>query len=651
MRSYDLIEDYFGRGQSQSSKNIPDVVSTTPEWVIAVIRLRHPTTYRRKDRGSFSTFFPDAVDTRGKTLIITDDCTNIQTSAIKGNHLSQLSATLLPGANYLSDILPGDYVIGWMLNEKERAEDLVKRIRDGKPCNHFRDGLKFFGRVHQLRKQLTQDPGGTRVTRYNLSGVGFSEFDATLYYNPHLAENIPAIGRWFGRIASSFNQLVDNGKYIDVNKAIPFFVDLLLGRGVPQNLGRSNSDPALKSTAGVEAPYSYIVPQAYGSLIDKTTSSKEGGSLSYADMLELQIGVQTFGSGTGGSFSTESQQDQDADAKSLAAIFTPDGPTSGSRRDTGTNMMGRFLPQIPQFENASVWSILSQYLNPACNEMFTALRTNGDGNVVPTLVVRQLPFSSGLVNVPFPVTRYLDLPRWRAHPAMVVAADLGRSDTMRFNFVHVLGVAPTPVGKNDLTGQTVRNPPLRDDLDIARNGLRNYSTTVPCAFEDVKVKTGGSSQGTAASNWMDLLADILMGQHLTLTGSITMVGVQAPICIGDNVEWDGVVFHIEAVSHTGQIAPDGTKTFFTTLQVSHGMRDNPGEDDITLYAGIKALDQTAFDAPAVTDVAIDPKNENEEPANTGDVKASRDAAFADKQAEVNGPVSPTDASSIFGSIR
>ena len=649
MRSYDLIEDYFGRGQGQAGQNIPDVVTTTPEWVIAVIRLRHPITYRRKDKASFSTFFPDAVDTRGATLIIRDDCVSISTSSQKGNHLSQFSATLVPGQNYLSNILPGDYVIAWMLNEKERAEDLVQRIRDGKACNRFKDGLKFFGRCHALRKQLQQDPGGTRITRYLLTGVGFSEFDATFYYNPHLAENIPAIGRWFGRIASSFNQLVDDGKYIDVNKAIPFFVDLLLGRGVPESLGRGNSDPALKSSAGVEAPYSYIVPTSVGTLIGKTVSSKEGGALAYADMLELIGGVWTFDNTPGETASAQASDSDSQDAQD-AAIFTPDGPAGGSRRITSNKMLGRFLPQIPQFENTTVWSILSQYLNPACNEMFTALRTNGDGNVVPTLVVRQLPFSSGLVNPPFAITRFLDLPRWRIHPAMVTGADIGRSDTMRFNFVHVLGVAPTPVGKNDLTGQTVRNPPFRDDLDIARNGLRNYSTTVPCAFEDIKVKTG-TGGSTAASNWMELISDILMGQHLALNGTMTLVGVQAPICIGDNVEWDGVAFHIEGLTHTGQLQPDGKKTFYTVLQLSHGMRINPGQDDITLYAGIKQLDQTAFDAPAITDVALDPKNENEDAPNTGDVKAQRDAEFADKTAEANGPVSPTDASSIFGSIR
>jgi hypothetical protein len=261
--------------------------------------------------------------------------------------------------------------------------------------------------------------------------------------------------------------------------------------------------------------------------------------------------------------------------------------------------MGKFLPQIPQFENTNVWSILKQYLNPAMNEMFTCLRTNGDGQVVPTLVVRQLPFSSPLVKLPFPVTRFLDLPRWRAHPILVRQASVGRSDSLRINWVQCMGLAPEPVGKNNATAQLVRNPPYRDDLDVARSGLRPYKVTIPCALEDVRVRVDESG-ATAAKNWNALLADILMGQHLTLTGSVTLAGIQAPICIGDNFEWDGVVFHIEAVTHSCSENTDGKRSFSTTLQLSHGVRAQPGEDDISLFAGIRADDMTAFN-PGVTD--------------------------------------------------
>lgn len=629
MRSYDLLQDYLGQGQEDLTKVEPDKVGVNAHWAIAIVRLKYPMSYRRQDRASFSQFFPDAVATRGKTLVITSDAVHIQCTATKSSHLTQMSATLRPGqTNYLSEVLPGDYVFVWMLNEEERHADLLSRIRSGKPCNKFMDGLKFYGKVNGLQKDLSQSPDGFRTVSYNLTGVGFSEFDATLFYDPHLAEKITTIGRLMGRIGANLNQLTTQGM-IDVNAAIPYFVDLLLGRGIPTNLGRGNSDPRLKSTAGLEGEYSYIIPQEIGTILGKTVSSKGGGALAAADILELQVGVQNFNrdrtiSDYEKGILQESNPDADIDAKNKALVFTPDGPTSGSRRFTGTDMMGRFLPTPPQFTNASVWSILNQYLNPACNEMFTCLRTNGEGNVVPTLVVRQLPFSSNLVKVPFPVTKFQEVPRWVVHPILVRAAHIGRSDSLRFNFVNVQGLQPIDKGTGH-TGQLVRNPPFRDDLDIARSGLRNYSTTIPCALEDIKNQTS-TSGSTAASNWMDLMADILMGQHLTLTGSIVLVGVQAPICPGDNIEWDGVVFHIESVSHSCQQQADGKKSFSTSLALSHGVRSNPGTEDLEIYAGIKSQDQMAYNPP-VTDEGQENKNLLEDASGTKKTQEDRAAVI------------------------
>ncbi len=551
------------------------------------------------------------------------------------------------GVNYLSEVLPGDYLCVWMLNEAERAADLAQRIRDGKPCNKFMDGLKFLGKADAVQKSLTQSPDGQRTIRYSLTGNGFSEFDATLFYDQHLAEKFKSIGQYFGRIASSLNQLTVDGM-VDVNKAIPFFIDLLYGRGVPPNLGRDGpADPALKSTAGLEGPYSYILPQAVGTLIGKTKSSKDPGVLAYADVLELQTGIQSYAL-RGTAPNPETDPDEDIDDINRGLTFTPEGPTTGSRRESPYPMMGRFNPTPPQFTNASVWSILSQYLNPACNEMYTVLRTNGQGNVVPTLVVRQLPFSSNLVNVPFQVTKFLDLPRWKIHPILVRTAVIGRSDALRFNFVNVQGLSA--IDKVGATAQLVRNPPFRDELDISRSGLRAYQTTIPCAIDEIKVQNSVGSTTTAASNWMDLMADILMGQHLTLTGTLSLVGIQAPICVGDNLEWDGVVFHIESVSHACQINGNGIKSFTTTLALSHGLRVDAGTDDITIYAGIKATDQTQLN-PGLTDEGQDNGNVLADPEGTQPINSRRSAALGDAQLRQEAPLDANTIQGIFRSVK
>jgi hypothetical protein len=609
MRTYDLIQDFSPDDPEAHS------VSVSADWLMAVVRVKYPMTYRRRDKASFSTFFPRATEVRGKTLIIHGGISSLQVSSTKSNHLSTLGATLLPGdVNYLSEVLPGDYLVAWMLNDEQRTKNLIERIREGKACNNFSDGIKFFGKVESLQKSLTQSPEGHRNVRYSLQGTGFSEFDATLFYNPHLQEKIPSIGRFFARITEGFNKLVgQNSKgpnYIDVNHAIPFFVDMLLGSGVPTNLGRGNSDPRLKATAGLEGDYSYIIPKEFAALIGKTKSSKDGGAFAAADVIEIQHGVQLYNQDKGMQTSVLSKEfakshDYDDTDIRKAAIFSCDGQDVGTRRYTGTPMLGRFLPQIPQFTNSTVWSILSQYLNSACNEMYVCLKPNGFGRVVPTLTIRQLPFSSGLGKTPFPITRFLDLPRWKVPSVIVRSVQLGRSNALRFNWIHVVGVNPNQGSSADAS-QTVRNPPFRDELDISRSGLRNYSAKIPCSWEDINDNINKNGH-TAAQDWMTLLSDILMGQHLTLTGSMSTQGIPSPIAPGDNIEWDGVVLHIESVTHNCSITPDGKKSFLTTLTLTHGMRTSPGQDDISLYAGIRSGDQISFD-PGTTNEEVDNGN-------------------------------------------
>lgn len=70
---------------------------------------------------------------------------------------------------------------------------------------------------------------------------------------------------------------------------------------------------------------------------------------------------------------------------------------------------------------------------------------------------------------------------------------------------------------------------------------------------------------------MHILSDILMGQHLTLTGTMTVVGIQSPICPGDNLEFDDTVLHIESVTHQYTSDDGGRTSFSTVLQLSHGL--------------------------------------------------------------------------------
>jgi hypothetical protein len=144
----------------------------------------------------------------------------------------------------------------------------------------------------------------------------------------------------------------------------------------------------------------------------------------------------------------------------------------------------------------------------------------------------------------------------------------------------------------------LNNKPIRDDVDIMRSGIRPYMTTVDCWVDD--------TVGKAPTQWMSLIADWTIGSHLTLNGTIELYGVQAPIAEGDNVSFDGVIYHVMGVEHNAQMNPDGgNKAWSTTLQVTNGMRNTDNlqvtnastENDVTqgllpVYPGFDKLDNT-----------------------------------------------------------
>ncbi len=271
----------------------------------------------------------------------------------------------------------------------------------------------------------------------------------------------------------------------------------------------------------------------------------------------------------------------------------------------------------------------------AINEIYTALKVNQDGHIVPTIVFRQIPFTTdafvppqvpenpggGLgkldgVRIEGPslggpqkmktletnTTKFLDLPRWYVPPALVRRVHVGRSNATRTNFIHLYGTSSyLTQGGTPIQNQMLNNKPIRDDVDIFRSGIRPYMTTVDCWVDD--------TVGKAPTQWMSLIADWTIGSHLTLNGTIELYGVQAPIAEGDNVSFDGVVYHIMSVEHTAQMdANGGNKSWMTTLQVTNGMRDTDGmqitnastskdlaQGLIPIYPGFDKLDNTLLD--------------------------------------------------------
>lgn len=559
---FNVIEDYA----PGSSEDIPEQISTSAFWIVAIIRLGAPLSFSRATLSSVSTDVTLGAFLRSdKPLVITDDCTQIVIQNNKNSHLKYLSATLKQSNdNYLAEILPGDWALGWMFTNDEDYRRVLKKIDAGQACNEFEDGFKFVGRVHSLRKALRIDRAiGRKTVDYSLQCIGFNELDSMLYYDPALATQDFAnadIGNWLTRIGLNvdelFNEKAFNG---NINVVLQNILNILIGRGVNKNINPGTS-LGLRASSGAgsepEAPFAYLVPKLVGDLLGKQSSdaSKASGILAYSDILELLQGVQRYTIG-----------------------MYPDLNLSRStpnRKITETELLGAFIPAMPSFANRPIWGVLQQYVNPTVNELYTCLRINDEGKVVPTLVFRQIPFTTeayegdpdqALGAQEIAVTKFLSLPRWIVPSIMVHEVDIGRSDATHCNLVKIDGVAADTASNIGKTEQVAQNPPIRDDLDIQRSGVRPYVTTVDVAPQD--------EVGRVPRIWMSLVADWMMGSQYTLNGTLECMGIQSPICEGDNLEWDDVVFHIEGVTHRGRIDPEtGMKSFATTLTMTNGMR-------------------------------------------------------------------------------
>lgn len=638
MRTYDILAD-FGLKDDEA-----DRITLSAGCVVAVFRHRWPVTFSRSKGESFSTNASRATELHQSPLIIVDDVAAAHSNGSKNSHIDSLSVSLRPGLNYLAEIMPGDYVFCWMVQSKEALESLVSRLKNGEPCNEFNDGLKFFGKANAVRKRLLMGPMGTKSSSFLLTAAGFTEFDGSIYFEPYLQlKSVGLMSDWLQRYGIQLNEVIaSNGTGVAINKIVPVLLQIFFGSGIPTNQSIAKGP---RTTAGADNPYSFVVPSQVAKVFGIEGGSKPHGLTAYTDLLEVIHGIQSYGldiSIDATNIGNVTLTDNGGSTGSLVPlrgkVFQPSGTEYSEKvRFTGIPQLGIFTPSVPATTGQiTAWSMIEQFKNPTVNETYTCLRASPSGSIFPTFVLRQIPFSSGLLSktfTPKPIktagvkdfsllaevkaennnaadgtvknpftskivtTNFLELPRWRIHPVFLKSFDVGRSDALRFNFIHVQGETGEKSGTNK-TGAFVRDQPVRDDLDIARSGMRPYMRTVACAAEDVINRGAGA--------WMYLLSDFLMGQHLTLTGNLESEGIQQPIVVGDNIEFDETVFHIEGIIHSFNSDGEGNRKFVTQLQLTHGVNATQAKGtDTSLYTGIEASDMTGADPGISTDTEND----------------------------------------------
>lgn len=598
------------------TQNAGDSHQMDPNWLVAFVPMKNRISFDVVTMKSTTSALQDPAG--GEALILADgDCQSVSTSSSKENHVSGAQMSLYHDRiDYRQVLAGGDWVFIWMFDNGADYQRIRAALQKGSyrsasgfdGLNGYQDGLKFVGRVSSCRRQKTRQSDGKLITTYSVAANGYQELDSTQYFNPLVSKAHPESVQYLSDFGIEIDTLL-SGTHGQINSqvVIPALIQSCLGFGTPKkdntrtkivNWDPDNTDTGSNfeqfknSNQNVRSENTvYQIPGTVQKILGMgSVPTIKNSQPTYMDILRVYIGVQHY-------FGSRSSP------TSLGDFIPEITSTSNGIFYTPESLQSTFIPQAIDFNQQSVWSIAKMFLNEPVNEMYTALRIDPTGHVMPSIVARQLPMNSlhfcrNPTNVPsgaagtgtgnnhWASTPYLTLPRWIIDDTMIYSEDTGRSDATRINYVHVSGTdvyASNPQDSNQLA--LLMAPPIVDKADIFRSGLRPYEAHVSAALNLV----AETQNSQAASFYSQMLADTTISAHLKYQGTIQCNGIQAPIVEGDNCVIDGVIYHLERISHQcGYVDVNrGLKSFMTVLEVSNGVstQSDTDEQGIFVYPG------------------------------------------------------------------
>lgn len=639
----------------------------SPSWLVIILPFEEPAA-------SYNPDLNQAMKTK-PAIVIQNDAISISVSRPKNSFAKTASVSVkLTDTNYQNACSTGDWIFIWMSDYQEDIDRLVSIFYGASrgSLNDWESGLKFAGRIIDIGAGESVASGGTYVQTQNIQAQMFVELASSLYYTfirqsivnfavatPSGAEsqtdtapieqqfNERNIRAALGNTSKNFLQMFQLGTATRPDEIISNLIVLTMGVTASQNLANRPEMPLGTPNDAIMIPSE--VARIFGRPQKKYL---------WENYL-IQLGMQKY-SNRGTSVWEKFQPDVDSskldrgDIRNTVFWYSP------------VRLKGVTPYYPPQWNNTSIWNVWSQYLHNELNEMFTCLRINANNQIVPTIVVREQPWSTGLFNYlqngrPMDNVRttgekverkttksikqekettkeiipsftpsqkdnvnrtfFHNLPRWRIDESMIYSVDVSVSEGQRCNFVQFwaraasleqLGVdASTP--DNFMYGQLGQGNFIIDEKDIRRNGLRaqifessfgGVEITGSQIGNDETPKTDKNSVSwTSGPLWARMKADWLFNGHLKLSGSANLQGIREPICEGDNIEIKGILYHIEGLSFNCSISPNGTKHFAAQASLSNGMvASSLNETTAPLYAIHRSHQTKNLSGPGLTEV-------------------------------------------------
>jgi hypothetical protein len=522
-------------GSGEGEDNAVHQVS--PAWVMTFVRWENRDTQRNSSVPSTSVREP---------LVVENDCLQVTVTVNKGVLTPSFNAILvMTDVNYETSVAPGDFVFINMLNWQSEARAVATKARNKQAINGVKDGFKGIFKVQGVRRVVSTDPNsGAKTVLFKINGFGFTEFNNTIYFNPFLVDSNqdPKNQLLFASfIGKDWANLINSKGLTNCQDIIAVLIQSFIGNGIGDQ-GRLEKNGTVKSPN-----VHFFVPELVGSLLGVR------GAKAAKDVYNYIFGVQKYAAGSGTSL---------ADGMNPANMSLK----FGRFYYTSTPCPGDSLLKPEYWNQVKTWSILNQYTNTPINEIYTCYKVTPTNKIMPTLVFRQIPFTTEDYSGPGAVTKFMNLPRWKVDSALILDQDIGREEAARINFVQYFGKSTVGINGSDISQEIAQGNYVYDINDVQRSGLRPYIVTTQ--FDEPTT----TNKEYRSPTWAKILGDCVIGGHLKMNGTINCAGLVDPIAVGDNLELDDVVYHIEQVTHSCTInVQDGKKMFRTVISLSSGM--------------------------------------------------------------------------------
>ena len=541
--------------------------------------IRNPTAgiviYNYRDRGGASGISSQETN----KIYLTKSIVSISTSKSKSGPSGRFEISLAPTKNWISEISIGSWIEIHMSSRVITQSDL-----DGSSI----ETLKLIGMIDSVRMSVSVDQNtGARNTTYSIVGRDWgSALESCVYVDAAVTNRTDTALQAAFRL--NFDQLFDS---IAKDPFTSRFSTLNLVLKILNYWGVSSA------------------ASKYGTV--EETSGKTGGSQKidmsrFAPISEFILPKDLFNKVSQGP-RQNNKKSQSSRQNLASCIKVVAGKLSGYNRYSANEIESvGYIDPARLIGTNSVWNLLTVHSNDIVNELVADLRWEDEKSKPQFTVYKRIkPFwlpkqaNSDGAGDPKIQSNFFNLRKINITKDQTLAIETGDNAEDIINFIEIAPQMPSgtiPDNNNALLADVKPKSAVHDVRSFARHGIKPMFYSSIFFPPDSK----GAPMYAALTNWLPVMRGWFFDCHKMLNGTVTIVGQNNYIGVGDNILMDSEIFgdlsyvkeevgkkpsdikilaHVQSISHRFSYIENGSRSFITTINFVRGiMTDAKGNN-------------------------------------------------------------------------